>query len=89
MPDITVSLSDTQIKALEYVAVSVQDWADNALHERSRLAKNEIIDLLVKHCNSNNIQMATGEDAQISQAYDLKVVQAASAVSDPAAPSGD
>ena len=31
MVDITVSLTDTENKALEYAAASVQDWADNAL----------------------------------------------------------
>lgn len=89
MPDITVSLTATQEKALEYVAVSVQDWADNALHERARVAKNEIIDLLVKHCNANGVQIATGEDAQVTQAYTLGVVVAAAdRVADPE-PDGD
>ena len=30
MPDITVSLTDTENKSMEYAAKSVQDWADNA-----------------------------------------------------------
>ena len=30
----------------------------------------------MKHCNANDIQIASGEDAQITQAFDLKVVQA-------------
>lgn len=77
MPDITVSLTDTENKCMEYAAVSVQDWADNALMNRARIAKDEIIALLVAHCNANGVSIATGEDAQITQAYELGVVKTA------------
>lgn len=80
MPDITVSLTDTENKALEYAAVSVQDWADNALTNRARIAKDEIIALLVAHCNANGVALAVGEDAQVAQAYDLGVVRTAAQV---------
>jgi len=77
MVTITVTLTDTELKALEYAAYSPQDWADNALKNRARIAKDEIIALLVKHCNENNVQLATGEDAQVTQAFDLNVVKTA------------
>ena len=80
MPDITISLTDTENKALEYAAVSVQDWADNALTNRARIAKDEIIEKLVAHCNANSIAIATGEDAQVTQAFDLDVVDTAANV---------
>ena len=80
MPDITVTLTDTENKALEYAAVSVQDWADNALTNRARIAKDEIISLLVAHCNANDVALAVGEDAQVAQAYDLGVVRTAAQV---------
>ena len=79
--NITVTLTDTEYKALEYAALSPQDWADNALKNRARIAKDEIIALLVKHCNENNVQLATGEDAQVAQAFSLGVVKTALAVS--------
>ena len=82
MPDITVSLTDTQNKCMEYASVSVQDWADNALHNRARIAQEEIIAKLVAHCNANDIAIATGADAQITQAYTLKVVDTAKNVTD-------
>jgi len=78
MVDITVSLTDTENKCMEYAMLSVQDWADNALTNRARIAKDEIIGLLVAHCNANGVSIATGEDAQITQAYELEVVKAAS-----------
>ena len=80
MPDITVTLTDTENKALEYAAVSVQDWADNALTNRARIAKDEILALLVAHCNANDVALAVGEDAQVAQAYDLGVVRTAAQV---------
>lgn len=86
MPDITVTLTATEQKCLEYDAVSVQDWADNALTNRARISKEEIISLLVTHCNANDVAIATGEDAQITQAYDLGVVQTAAARAEANAP---
>ena len=77
MTTITVTLTDTELKALEYAAYSPQDWADNALKNRARIAKDEIIALLVKHCNDNAVQIATGEDAQVAQAFNLGVVKTA------------
>ena len=77
MPDITVSLTATELKCLEYAAASPQDWADNALTNRARIAKDEIIAALVAHCNANSVALAVGEDAQVTQAFDLGVVQTA------------
>ena len=77
MAEIKVKVSDTQTKCLEYAAVSVQVWCDNVIHERARVAQDEIIAKLVAHCNANNIQIATGTDEQVAQAYELKVVVAA------------
>jgi hypothetical protein len=77
MTTITITLTDTELKCLEYAANTPQDWADNALKNRARIAKDEIIALLVKHCNENNVQLATGEDAQVAQAFELGVVKTA------------
>ena len=77
MPNITVALTDTQNKCLEYAAADVQDWADNALHNRARIAQDEIIAALVAHCNANEIALATGADAQVAQAFELEVVKTA------------
>ena len=31
MPDITISITDTEQKALEYVMADISDWTDNAV----------------------------------------------------------
>jgi hypothetical protein len=87
MADITITLTDTQEKCLEYVAYSVQDWCDNVIHSRANVAQEEIIAKLVSHCNENSIAIATGTDAQITQAYTLNVVDTARNITDANAPS--
>ena len=82
MADYTVKLTDTEDKAMSYCAVSTQDWVDNALKNRARIAKDEIIALNTAHCNANNIQIATGEDKQVEQAFTLKVVKTAKEVNE-------
>jgi hypothetical protein len=82
MANMTVTLTDTQTKSLEYAAYSVQDWCDNAIHNRARIAQEEIIAALVAHCNANDVAIATGVDAQVTQAYSLGVVDTAKNISD-------
>ena len=82
MAEIKVTVSDTQVKCLEYAAHSVQDWCDNAIHNRARLAQEEIIAALVAHCNEKGIAIATGSDAQVAQAFELKVVDTAKNIAD-------
>ena len=55
MPDITVTLTDTQYKGLEYAALSPQEWADNALTNRARIANDEIVNLTVQYCLDNGV----------------------------------
>ena len=86
MANITVTLTDTQTKSLEYAAYSVQEWCDNAVHNRARIAQNEIIAKLVTHCNANSVALAVGVDAQVTQAYSLGVVATAKSIQDSATP---
>lgn len=75
--DYTITLNDTEKKAMEYVALNVDDWITNAATNRARIAKEEIIALNTAHCNANDIAIAVGEAAQIDQAYTLGVVKTA------------
>ena len=82
MAEIKVTVSDTEVKCLEYAAYSVQDWCDNAIHNRARVAQDEIISKLVEHCNANSIALAVGTDKQVAQAFELKIVDTAKNISD-------
>lgn len=44
----TVTLSDAEDKALGVVAFSQQDWIDNAVHNRCRIAIEEIVNAEVQ-----------------------------------------
>ena len=82
MVEIKVTITDTELKSLEYCAYSVQDWCDNAIKNRARKAKKEIISKLIVHCNSNGIAIETGEDKQVDQAYSLKIVDKLKTIAD-------
>jgi hypothetical protein len=76
--DYTITLTTTEQKSLEYITSDVDSWITNAATARAEIAKLEIISKLVAHCNENSIALAVGEDAQVLQAYELGVVEAAS-----------
>ena len=78
MADYTITLTETETKAMEYCAADVDEWITNAAINRARIATDDIIAKLVEHCNANEIALAVGKDAQVDQAYDLKVVGKAS-----------
>ena len=71
----TITLTDTEQKSMEYIAVDVKEWISNVAKNRARQAKDEILALNAKHCNDNSISIAVGEDAQVAQAYELGVVK--------------
>jgi hypothetical protein len=51
----TITLSDAEHKALAHVALSPEDWINNAVHERCRIAIDEIVAAEVQR------KLATGE----------------------------
>jgi hypothetical protein len=55
MATYTITLSNAEDKALHTVAISAQDWIDNAVHERCRLAIDEIVNAEVQR------KLAAGE----------------------------
>jgi len=55
MTTYTITLSAAEDKALKFVAVSAQDWIDNAVHERCRIAIEEIVNAEVQR------KLAAGE----------------------------
>ena len=75
--DYTITLTDTEKKSMEYIAVDVDEWITNAAKNRARQAKEVILALNTEHCNNNSIAIAVGEDAQVTQAYTLGVVSKA------------
>ena len=82
MPKYEIELTDTEDKAMQYVCADIQKWAELTVKDRARIAKDEIIAANTAHCNANEIQIETGVDKQIEQAFTLKVVKTAKEILD-------
>lgn len=48
MATYTITLSEAEDKALGCIAISQEDWINNAVHERCRLAIDEIVNAEVQ-----------------------------------------
>lgn len=69
MPDITITLTDTQYKGLQYAAADPEDWADNAVTERARIANDEIIQLYTNRALNEGIQIPATRELIIADAF--------------------
>ena len=74
---IQIELTDTQFKGLEYAALSPQEWAENAVTERARVANDEIVQLTVQYCLDNGIQVPATREAIVAYAFDNDIVKTA------------
>lgn len=77
MPDITITITETQKLELDHALLDISEWTANAVTNFARKTGDGIITKLVEHCNANEIALAVGRNAQIQQAYDLGVIQTA------------
>lgn len=48
MTTYTVNYTETEDKAMQYAAASVDEWIQNAAHERARIAIDEIVKIAVE-----------------------------------------
>jgi hypothetical protein len=64
-----VELTTAEDLALSYAAYSQQDWIDNAIHERCRIAIEEIVAICVEKCLASNIQIPGSKDAMVEMAF--------------------
>lgn len=70
-----IELTETENKALGYIALSQQDWIDNAIHERCRIAIEDIVQLTVQKCLENNIQIPSSKDEMVDLAFTQKWIE--------------
>ena len=67
----TITLSEAEDKALGIVALSQQDWIDNVVHDRCRIAIEEIVNSEVQRLLAAG-QPITGSKDDIVMAADIK-----------------
>lgn len=77
MATITITLTATQMKGLEYAALSPQEWAENAVTERARIANDEIVNMTVQHCLDNSVQVPATREDIVAYAFANGVVKTA------------
>lgn len=79
MANYTVTLTTAEDLALSHVAASQQGWIDNVVHERARIAINDIVNLAVQRYLNENISIPATREEIVQDAFDRGWVTAAAA----------
>ena len=82
MPDITITLTDTQYKGLEYVSTDPEDWADNALINRARIANDEIIQMYTNRALDEGVAIPATRELIVADAFTRGWAQTAAEVAE-------
>lgn len=77
MTTYTITLTEAEDKALSYAALSQDDWVQNAVHDRCRIAIEEIVTLTVQKCLETNTQIPGSKDAMVTLAFEQGWVKTA------------
>ena len=77
MTTYTITLTDAEDKALGVVAMSQNDWIQNAVHERCRVAMDEIIQTAVTNFLAVGEPIPSSREAIVERALELGIVKSA------------
>lgn len=87
MPSISIEVTETEAKALGVIALSAQEWAENAVKNRARIAIDEIVQLCVAKCLEEQVQIPSSKeeivDLAIAKGW-VKIAMEVSNVENPA-----
>lgn len=70
MATYNVVYTEAEDLAMQYVAASVDEWIQNAAHERARIAIDEIVQVTVAKCLETNIQIPGSKEDMVLLAYE-------------------
>jgi hypothetical protein len=70
-----ITLTEAEELALSAVAFDPQDWINNVVHERCRLAMEDIVKVAVEQCLNNGVPVPQTKDAIVSLAFSQKWVK--------------
>lgn len=68
MPTISIELTEAEQKALSVAALSPQEWAENAVKNRARIAMDEIVQICVAKCLEQQIQIPGSKEEMVDLA---------------------
>jgi len=69
MPDITITLTDTQYKGLQYAAADPQDWVENATTVRAKVANDEIIQMYTNRALDEGVAIPATRELIVADAF--------------------
>jgi hypothetical protein len=69
MPTITITLTDIQLKGLEYSCNTPQEYADNALHNQARIANDEIISMYTNRALDEGVAIPATRELIVADAF--------------------
>ena len=69
MATYTITYTDTEDLAMHYAAVSADEWIQNAVHERARIAINEVVQIAVQQCIATNQTIPGNTDLIVAAAF--------------------
>jgi hypothetical protein len=70
MTTYTIELTAAEDAALSNVALSQQEWIDNVVHDRARIAIEEIVAITVQKCLETNTPIPGSKDAMVELAFE-------------------
>jgi hypothetical protein len=78
----TITLTETEKLAMEYVSYDPQTWVENAMKERARIATEEIVALAVQKFLAANQTIPGSREEIVAAAYANNWIQTAKYVTD-------
>jgi hypothetical protein len=73
----TITLTEAESDAISYIAENPQEWVENAMKNRARIAMDEIVQLCVTACLENNVTIPGTKEEIITLAFDQSWVKTA------------
>lgn len=71
----TITLTESEKIAMEFIALDANDWIQNAVHERARVAIEEIIKIAIEKLLENNQSIPSSKDEIVLLAFKNKYVK--------------
>lgn len=77
MANYSITLTNAEDRALSVAATSQNDWIQNAVHDRCRIAIEEIVGITVQKCLETNTPIPGSKDAMVELAFEKGWVKTA------------
>ena len=65
----TITLTDAEDKALSYASASQQDWIDNVVHNRCKIAIDEIVKIYTERALDEGVQIPASRELIVADAF--------------------